>query len=204
MNEKINSVKDNAKQAFRELVSFSGRSKEEEDFEEQVTTVSSVKKEERKSLLNMQMPEIEIKKVTPTSVISADVVIEGNLITGGSLDFSGKIKGNLQAKGAVTMSGEQAGDIICHQIRFCRAKITGEVKATGTVEIDSETKITGNVFGKNVYIDGVVKGNVQAEELASLRNNGELEGNLQSGRLSIEEGAKIVSSISVKTVKKPD
>ncbi|MEG1395390.1 MAG: polymer-forming cytoskeletal protein [Oscillospiraceae bacterium] len=132
------------------------------------------------------------------SIIANGVVLEGNICTEGGLDFRGTINGDLIAGGFITSSGKQKGNLDGQQIHLAGARIEGNVIAREHVDIDRNSKVIGNVQGKSIVLDGQIDGQLRAEGLVCLRKNAILNGDIQAGSLSIEEGARVTGQIVMK------
>ena len=73
-------------------------------------------------------------------------------------------------------------------------KINGGVKATGSVRTAKGSKVKGDIVGKEAHICGLVEGNLAIDGKIILGSESQLTGNLKSGTLVIEEGAKFAGS----------
>ncbi|MCB9366115.1 MAG: polymer-forming cytoskeletal protein [Calditrichaeota bacterium] len=86
-----------------------------------------------------------------------------------------EFQGTLKTQGSLRIDGRIVGDVVCTK------SIT--VGPTGVIE--------GNVVAENVVLAGRVKGSMVAKQRIHLEATAELEGDLKSARLSVQEGAKI-------------
>lgn len=68
--------------------------------------------------------------------------------------------------------------------------VIGVIESKGKVVIGTTSKIKGDIFCVSADIMGHVDGNIYVTEKASLRGSCVLEGNIQTGQLSIEPGAR--------------
>jgi cytoskeletal protein CcmA (bactofilin family) len=93
------------------------------------------------------------------SIISADLTIEGNLISHGDLQVDGTIQGDIRSR-TLTL-GEHAqvhGGVEADTVRIC-GEVEGEVRAK-TVVLTKTAKVTGDVIHESLaveagaYIDG--------------------------------------------------
>ncbi len=90
-------------------------------------------------------------------------------LIGKNTKFSGKI----EAKGAIRVDGEVEGDIV----------------VDGNITIGADGKITGNMKGNNIFISGIVKGNIKCNEHLRLGNTAKLYGDVEVKTLIIDENA---------------
>lgn len=198
-NENIGENKKGSLKAIASMVGLGKSPSEAQQIEpEEVTEDLDFKK------FNEDVATIKAKAVrrSETSVVADDVVIDGTIHASGALDCRGTINGDLIAKGAIIMSGKQVGNIQGSAINFVNAIIEGNVLAEGNVEVDSGSKIIGNINGGNILIDGRVTGIICGEGLVCLRRNAVLSGDIKSAAISIEEGVKINGQITMKSEEK--
>jgi cytoskeletal protein CcmA (bactofilin family) len=80
--------------------------------------------------------------------------------------------------------------------------IEGEVK--GTVElkhhaltIGARGKVTANVFANTIIVDGYMYGDLCAAERVTIRKSAQVQGNISSPRVSLEDGASFKGSIEM-------
>src|SRR6266567_3770419 len=78
-----------------------------------------------------------------------------------------------------------------------RGTVEGELAASGDVQIDPSAKVSAPITGRNVSVRGKVTGDVVAAERLLLAGHGNLEGNVQVGRLAIEDGATLNGNVSM-------
>jgi cytoskeletal protein CcmA (bactofilin family) len=78
-----------------------------------------------------------------------------------------------------------------------RGTVEGELAASGDVQIDPSAKVSAPISGRNVSVRGKVTGDVMAAERLLLAGHGSLEGNVQVGRLAIEDGATLNGNVTM-------
>lgn len=99
-----------------------------------------------------------------------------NEIDSQAINLIGKgtqITGDIHSEGDIRIDGDLAGNVQC----------------TGRVVIGASGKVTGNMNCKNCEISGFVEGNLNIEQLLSLRSSAHVKGDILSGKLSIEPGS---------------
>ena len=75
--------------------------------------------------------------------------------------------------------------------------LNGTLDAKGRVVIGATGIITGDVICQNAEILGTVKGTVTVTELLSLKASAKINGDIVTGKLSIEPGAAFSGSCSM-------
>jgi cytoskeletal protein CcmA (bactofilin family) len=68
-------------------------------------------------------------------------------------------------------------------------KLVGSIRSKGKVVIGQSGIVEGDIFCQNADFSGTVKGNVEVEKLLLLKATVNLNGNISTGKLSIESGA---------------
>ncbi len=103
-----------------------------------------------------------------------------------------KIKGDLSGDEDLLIQGHVNGEI-----RLSKNKVT--IGESGRVQAD--------VYGKNIQVEGQVKGNLYGDEDVIVRASGRVQGNIVGPRVTLENGANFKGSIdmepSAKEVKSP-
>jgi cytoskeletal protein CcmA (bactofilin family) len=84
-----------------------------------------------------------------------------------------EIRGTLKAQGPIRVDGTVIGDVI----------------ATKTVTIGATGVVEGSISGEDIMVAGKVKGTLTARGRIALEGTAQLEGDIQTSRLSIAEGA---------------
>ncbi|MDH3740324.1 MAG: polymer-forming cytoskeletal protein [Hyphomicrobiales bacterium] len=95
------------------------------------------------------------------SIITSDVVIEGNLLTGGELQVDGTVNGNIRARAVVIdVQGVVHGEVAAEDV-FVRGRIIGPIRGVN-VTIVAGGHIEGDVVNENIaiengaYVDGKI------------------------------------------------
>ena len=84
-----------------------------------------------------------------------------------------EIHGNINVKGNIIIYG----------------KVYGNINSTGIVNTAKDSIIEGDIEAKNAFISGKVRGHLNIENKVVLGSTGNIEGNIKSAILTIEEGA---------------
>lgn len=73
----------------------------------------------------------------------------------------------------------------------------GELEASGDVQVDASASVQASVSGRNISIRGQVTGQVNAQERLLLAGSSVLSGDVQVGRLAIEDGATLNGHVTM-------
>ena len=83
--------------------------------------------------------------VDETAVITAAMVIKGDIATEGSIDVIGTVNGNIEALGKLNITGHIIGNSKAAEIYAEGAKVNGEIYSDGAVKIGASSVIIGNI-----------------------------------------------------------
>jgi cytoskeletal protein CcmA (bactofilin family) len=73
----------------------------------------------------------------------------------------------------------------------------GEIESKGELVIAQGAKLTGEVKADTISIDGDVRGNLSATSKVQLSSSAKLEGDVETARLEVADGAILVGRVSV-------
>jgi len=121
------------------------------------------------------MPQTE-KPLVQTADLSQDAGI--NVVNLGAGDV---LQGRLDIQGDLKIAGQ----------------VEGELKASGSVTIDSGASVQASIQGANVSVRGQVTGNVTAKRRLTLGGSGRLNGDVKVGRLTVEDGATLNGNVTM-------
>ena len=88
------------------------------------------------------------------NVLSSDVEIKGSIKFSGELTFDGKIEGEIQTDGLLTL-GDSAvvnGNINAQSV-IVRGKITGNIHAKEKIEIKAKTELFGDIRATKLTVE---------------------------------------------------
>ena len=79
--------------------------------------------------------------------------------------------------------------------------VEGNITTSGKIVVGKSGKITGIINCSNADISGSVSGKIEVNEVLSLMSESLIQGDIVTGKLSVEEGAQVEASISMKSGK---
>ncbi len=126
-----------------------------------------------------------------TAIITAGMIITGDIASEGSVEVTGEVKGNIDILGKLNITGVIFGNSKAAEIYAENAKITGEVVSEGTVKIGLSSVIIGNIAAKSAVIAGAVKGDIDVHGPVVLDSSAIVMGNIKSKAVQINNGAVI-------------
>jgi cytoskeletal protein CcmA (bactofilin family) len=95
---------------------------------------------------------------------------------------------------SITIKGELSGS----EDVYVDGQVEGSIQMSGnSLTIGPNAKVRGNIAAKNVVVGGSLDGNIQAEERAELRKSAIVNGDVQTKRIAIEEGAYFKGKLEI-------
>ncbi|MFC1562206.1 polymer-forming cytoskeletal protein [candidate division KSB1 bacterium] len=82
------------------------------------------------------------------------------------------------------------GDLTILNSILIKGTLEGNLKSTGTVIIEENGTVTGEVIAKETLIKGKVNGNVTATQTVTLEQGATLNGDLYTAKVTLAEGSK--------------
>ena len=90
------------------------------------------------------------------------------------------------------------GELIASEDLVIDGSVEGRIELRKNVlTVGPEGRVQAEIFAKSTIIQGKVIGNVAATERVDIRDDGSLDGDLSSPRISIAEGAHFRGSIDM-------
>lgn len=126
-----------------------------------------------------------------TALITAGMIITGDIASEGSMDIVGTINGNIDILGKLNITGYVTGNSKAAEIFAEGAKINGEIISEGSVKIGASSVIIGNITATSAAIAGAVKGDIDVKGPVVLDSSAIVMGNIKSKSVQINNGAVI-------------
>lgn len=174
-----------------------------EDIKDNLEEDNDLEKEATKAALRGNSMSNDNTKEEESSLASEDVaevtkgtMIEGNIISEGSMNVYGKIKGNVACRGKLVVCGTIIGSSRAADIFTNNAKIDGDVTSDGSIKIGNGTVIIGNIYGSSAVIAGAVQGDIDIHGPVVIDGTAVIQGNIRSRSVQINNGAAIEGMIS--------
>ena len=117
-----------------------------------------------------------------TAVITAGMVITGDVSSEGSMDLVGTINGNIDILGKLNITGYINGNSKAAEI-FAEGE--------GSVKIGASSVVIGNITAISAAIAGAVKGDIDVQGPVVLDSSAIVMGNIKSKSVQINNGAVI-------------
>lgn len=89
------------------------------------------------------------------------------------------------------------GDLICESNLRIDGKVKGTVRTNSRLVIGENGVVEGAVSCKDGEIEGKVHGSIDASELIALKASARIEGDIETKKLAIEEGAVFTGSCTM-------
>lgn len=150
-----------------------------------------------------ETPLFDKEEEESSSLVSEDVaevtkgtMIDGNIISEGSMNVYGKIKGNVACRGKLVVAGTIIGASRAAEIFTNNAKIDGDITGDGSIKIGNGSVIIGNIYGTSAVIAGAIQGDIDVQGPVVIDGTAVIQGNIRSRSVQINNGAAIEGMIS--------
>jgi cytoskeletal protein CcmA (bactofilin family) len=90
------------------------------------------------------------------------------------IGFGSEIKGEVSTNGDIRIDGT----------------LNGNIAAKGKIVVGETGRVVGNILSKQCDVFGYVEGNVNTQDILSLKASASVNGDMVCAKLSIEPGAK--------------
>lgn len=206
MNNEVQDKKSNARIAWEEFISnFSLNDKKNVSMEpgenRPVVSSPSVKtagNAEEKPVFNFREDDKQeaiaaIKLAAPrTTVIGEQVNITGDCKIAGDVEIHGEITGDVQAGGMIVVFGKVTGNMSGKNVQLNAARVKGSIVAEQNIELDENSVVTGGkIIAEKLISNGKTECDMEISEIARFGEKANSSGNINTMRISIEEGAVI-------------
>lgn len=90
------------------------------------------------------------------------------------------------------------GQIVSDENLVIEGKVSGSITANSNqITVGKTGSLTANISAKVVHIEGTIKGDISGSEKVVISKTGNVLGNIQSPRVTLEDGAKFKGSIEM-------
>lgn len=101
---------------------------------------------------------------------------------------------------SITIQGDVAGE----EDLLILGKVDGKVDVKGnSVTIGETGRVKADVYGKTIIVEGKVEGNLFGGDQIVLRSSGNVQGNLTSPRVALEDGSHFKGAIDMEPKRQP-
>lgn len=165
----------------------------EDDKESRKAALRGMRKEESHTQEDKEESALATEEVAE---VTKGTMIDGNIVSEGSMNIYGKIKGNVACRGKLVVCGTIVGSSRGAEIFTNNARIDGDVTSDGSIKIGNGTVIIGNIYGTSAVIAGAVQGDVDIQGPVIIDGTAVIQGNIRSRSVQINNGAAIEGMIS--------
>ncbi len=126
-----------------------------------------------------------------TTVISKGTVINGSIVSDGSLEVFGTVNGDISCLGKLSISGAVKGKSSAAEVYLNTNRLDGGITSKGSVKIGVGTVVIGDVTASSCVVAGAVKGDLDVNGPVIVDSTAVIKGNINSKGIQINSGAII-------------
>ena len=139
---------------------------------------------------------VESNTATPAesgtnTVISKGTVINGSIVSDGSLEVFGTVNGDISCLGKLSISGVVKGKSSAAEVYLHTDKLDGGITSKGCVKIAPGTVVIGDITAASCVVAGAVKGNLDVNGPVVVDSTAVIKGNISSKGIQINSGAVV-------------
>lgn len=125
------------------------------------------------------------------TVISKGTVINGSIISDGSLEVLGTVNGDINCLGKLTISGAVKGKSNASEVYVNSHKIDGGIVSKGSVKVSAGTIVIGDISASSCVVAGAVKGDLDVNGPVIIDSTAVVKGNVSAKGIQVNNGAVI-------------
>ena len=126
-----------------------------------------------------------------STVIAKGTVINGSIVSDGSLDVLGTVNGDISCLGKLSISGAVKGKSSASEVYLHTNKLDGGITSKGCVKLAAGTVVIGDIIASSCVVAGAVKGNIDVNGPVVVDSTAVIKGNISSKGIQINSGAVI-------------
>lgn len=144
---------------------------------------------EEKPAVEMPTPVLEGEAKNDVTVITKGTIINGSIISDGSLEVNGVINGDIECLGKLSIMGSVKGNSTAAEVYVNTSRLDGGINSKGSVKIGVGTVVVGDVTASSSVIAGAVKGQIDVNGPVIVDSTAVIKGNINAKAVQINNGA---------------
>jgi len=131
------------------------------------------------------------------TIITTGTSLKGDLSCQSDLDIQGIVVGHVKSEGLIRVTGKVEGDIACENLELDNAEIKGQIRVSKHLVVRGETRVTGNLTGEQMEINGKIKGNISVNATLHLLSKASVVGDIHACNIQIDSGAMVFGHLNI-------
>lgn len=123
------------------------------------------------------------------TVITKGTIINGSIISDGSLEVNGMINGDIECLGKLSIMGSVKGNSTAAEVYVNTSRLDGGINSKGSVKIGVGTVVVGDITAASSVIAGAVKGQIDVNGPVIVDSTAVIKGNINAKAVQINNGA---------------
>lgn len=113
-------------------------------------------------------------------------------------DLTKPSTGSMHEKTMIASSFSIAGDLVAQEDTLIQGRVDGSILVEKhTVRIGREGQVSGEIVARKIVVDGRTDGQLSATETVVLRKDAEVEGEILSPRVVMEDGCRFNGTVKM-------
>lgn len=131
------------------------------------------------------------------TVITQDVIIDGNIISGSNLKILGQVQGNVSCEGTVVLTGSVNGDLSANSLKFQTGSVHGNITVHEDMLVEKQTIVKGDVTAGNAVFGGHAEGSFSIRDNLELRETASIIGNIKATGIVMYNGSRVRGMLDI-------
>lgn len=140
---------------------------------------------------DIKAADVPMEDSGEVTVITKGTIINGSIISDGSLEVMGTIKGDVECSGKLSIVGSVTGNSMAAEVYVNTSRLEGSINSEGSVKIGVGTVVLGDVTASSGVIAGAVKGEIDINGPVVIDSTAVVKGNINAATVQINNGAVI-------------
>ena len=133
----------------------------------------------------------EVQPTDELAVVTANMTVNGDMTSTGSMDVMGSVNGNIRVFGELNITGAINGNAEASNIIAANCNVVGDLMSSGAIKIGSKAVVRGNIYATSAVISGAIKGDIDVHGPVILDSTAIVMGNIKSKAVQINNGAAV-------------
>ena len=132
--------------------------------------------------------------------ITKGTIVNGGIVTDGSVEIMGTVNGDVECLGKLTVSGTVRGNCTAAEVYLSAERLLGSIVSEGSVKISRDTVVIGNLTAACAIIAGAVKGDIDVAGSVMIDSTAIIKGNIKAKSVQVNDGAVLEGFCSLTDV----
>jgi len=132
-----------------------------------------------------------------TTYLAPGTYMEGTLKVNGDVEVAGDFKGEMNASGSIIIHSNINANVTASRVDLVSCKLVGDIHSSGSVTVDGNSSVEGNITGEDLTCAGSVQGDIRMSGNSTFQQSSAANGNITTGTMTMDRGASICGTLTM-------